>query len=60
MDSWLGQALISDDATLSDVFRRFECWQTVRATLQFLTFAAGVWALAANEPGDVAHKLQAR
>jgi hypothetical protein len=51
---------IRDEATLSEVFRRFERWQAVRATLQFLTFAAGVWALAANEPGNGARKLWAR
>ena len=51
---------ISDETMLRDVFRRFERWQTVRATLQFLTFAAGVWALAANEPENVAHRPPAR
>jgi hypothetical protein len=39
---------IRDERELADVFDRFERWQTVRATLQFLTFAAGVWALAAS------------
>jgi hypothetical protein len=41
---------ITDEAMLASVFRRFERWQAVRASLQFLTFAAGVWALAANAP----------
>jgi hypothetical protein len=50
---------ISDETLLRDVFRRFERWQTVRATLQFLTFAAGVWALAANEPENAAHRQPA-
>jgi hypothetical protein len=39
---------IKDEATLAAVFRRFERWQAVRAALQFLTFAVGVWALAVN------------
>ena len=51
---------ITDEATLSDVLRRFERWQALRATLQFLTFTAGVWALAANERGIVAHELPAQ
>lgn len=32
----------------------------IATTLQFLTFAAGVWALAANESENVAHRLPAR
>lgn len=39
---------ITDEATLAEVFRRFARWQGVRAVLQFLTFAVGVWALAVN------------
>src|SRR5262245_21740696 len=39
---------IIDEGTLNNVFRRFERWQALRASLQLLTFAAGVWALAAN------------
>jgi len=39
---------ITDEQALASVFRRFERWQALRASLQFLTFAAGVWALAAN------------
>jgi L-fucose isomerase-like protein len=39
---------ITDEATLANVFTRFERWQAVRAALQFLTFACGVWALAVN------------
>jgi hypothetical protein len=40
---------ITDEAQLADVFNRFERWQAVRAGLQFLTFAAGVWALTASD-----------
>jgi hypothetical protein len=36
---------ITDERILADVLQRFERWQAVRATLQVLTFAAGVWAL---------------
>jgi hypothetical protein len=39
---------IADETTLAQVFDRFERWQALRASLQFLTFATGVWALAAN------------
>jgi hypothetical protein len=39
---------IADESRLAQVFDRFERWQALRASLQFLTFAAGVWALAAN------------
>jgi hypothetical protein len=39
---------ITDERKLADVFDRFERWQAVRASLQFLTFAAGIWALAVN------------
>jgi hypothetical protein len=39
---------IADEGRLAQVFDRFERWQALRAGLQFLTFAAGVWALAAN------------
>ena len=39
---------IVDEDTLSHVFNRFERWQALRASLQLLTFAAGVWALAVN------------
>jgi hypothetical protein len=38
---------LAEDA-LSDIFYRFERWQALRASLQLLTFAAGVWALAVN------------
>jgi hypothetical protein len=38
---------ITDERILSDVLLRFERWQAARAVLQFLTFTAGVWALAA-------------
>ena len=37
-----------DDIALATVLRRFERWQAVRAALQFLTFAAAVWAIAVN------------
>src|SRR5262249_38288153 len=43
---------IVDEGTLSHVFRRFERWQALRASLQLLTFAAGVWALAANSDAN--------
>lgn len=39
---------ITDEATLTDVFRRFARWQGLRASLQFFTFAVGVWALSAR------------
>ncbi len=50
---------IDDEIVLTEVFRRFERWQALRAGLQFLTFAAGVWALAANT-GSATRKLTAR
>jgi hypothetical protein len=37
-----------DEAVLADILRRFERWQALRASLQFLTFAATVWALTVN------------
>lgn len=37
-----------DDAALAEILRRFARWQAVRAILQFLTFAAAAWALAAK------------
>ena len=36
---------IKDELTLATIFRRFERWQAARASAQFLTFAAGIWAL---------------
>jgi hypothetical protein len=33
---------------------RFARWQALRASLQFLTFAVAVWALAANTPSSQA------
>jgi hypothetical protein len=39
---------ITDEGRLTEVFDRYERWQALRASLRFLTFAAGVWALAAN------------
>ena len=39
---------ITNEGRLAQVFDRFERWQAFRASLQFLTFAAGVWALAAS------------
>ena len=39
-----------DDAALADVLQRFAWWQAVRASLQFLTFAVTIWALAVNSP----------
>ncbi|PWT78927.1 MAG: hypothetical protein C5B60_00410 [Chloroflexi bacterium] len=35
----------SDEAALATVFDQFERWQTVRVTLQVLTFAATLWAV---------------
>src|SRR5262245_60475903 len=37
-----------DEVALADVLKRFERWQALRASLQFLTFAVTVWALAVN------------
>jgi len=37
-----------DEVALADVLQRFERWQALRASLQFLTFAVTVWALAVN------------
>ncbi len=37
-----------DDAGLARTLNRFARWQALRAGLQFLTFAAAVWALAVN------------
>ena len=36
-----------DEETLARVFKRFEKWQTIRAILQVLNFAAMLWAMAA-------------
>jgi hypothetical protein len=36
----------SDEAALTQVFNRFERWQTIRALLQLLTFGTLLWALA--------------
>lgn len=35
----------NDEAALAGIFTRFERWQTLRAVLQVLTFAAMLWAL---------------
>lgn len=35
----------NDEAALTAIFNRFERWQTLRAVLQALTFAAVLWAL---------------
>jgi hypothetical protein len=37
-----------DERALAAVLQQFERWQALRASLQFLTFAVTVWALAAN------------
>ncbi len=37
---------ITDEVSLTRILSRFERWQALRASLQFATFAAGVWALA--------------
>ena len=42
------QRSTTDETALSNIFDRFERWQTVRATLQFATFLCMVWALATN------------
>jgi hypothetical protein len=39
--------VVKDEAALARVFDRFECWQTLRAALQVLTFGAMLWALVA-------------
>jgi hypothetical protein len=44
---------IEDEGQLREVFAQFERWQAVRAALQFATFAAGIWALAANVPRGI-------
>jgi hypothetical protein len=44
---------IEDEGELTAVFARFERWQALRAALQFATFAAGIWALAANATNDI-------
>ena len=36
---------LNDEAALTAIFNRFERWQTLRAFLQALTFAALLWAL---------------
>ena len=36
----------NDEAALATIFKRFERWQTARVSLQALTFAAALWALA--------------
>jgi hypothetical protein len=36
-----------DDTALAKILQRFERWQALRAGLQFLTFVASTWALAA-------------
>jgi hypothetical protein len=42
------QRSATDETVLSDIFDRFERWQTLRASLQFATFLCMVWALATN------------
>ena len=36
---------LSDEASLAQMFDRFERWQTIRATLQVSTLGAMIWAL---------------
>jgi len=36
---------IKDELKLATIFRRFERWRAARASVQFLTFVAGMWAL---------------
>jgi hypothetical protein len=38
----------TDDVALANILDRFARWQALRASLQFLTFAASAWALAVN------------
>jgi hypothetical protein len=38
---------IKDELELATILQRFEHWQAVRASVQLLTFVAGVWALVA-------------
>ena len=38
---------IKDELELAKIFQSFERWQAVRASVQLLTFVAGVWALVA-------------
>jgi hypothetical protein len=42
------QKVADDESALSRILQRFERWQALRATVQFLHFALTVWALAAN------------
>ncbi len=35
----------NDEGTLTEVFNRFERWQTLRVILQVLTFGASLWAI---------------
>jgi hypothetical protein len=42
------QKIANDEDALTKTFQQFEHWQTVRASVQLLTFLAAVWALAAN------------
>ena len=37
-----------DDVALANILNRFERWQALRASLQFLTFVFTVWALVAQ------------
>jgi len=38
----------ADEVALTAILQSFACWQAVRASLQFLTFAITTWALAMN------------
>ena len=42
------QKVADDVPVLTRILQRFERWQAVRATVQFLHFAVAVWALSAN------------
>jgi hypothetical protein len=37
-----------DEAALTQIFNRFERWQTLRAFFQVLTFGALLWAITAH------------
>ena len=45
---WLLPLGVGGAALTPAILRRFERWQALRVALQFLTFIATVWALAAN------------
>jgi hypothetical protein len=42
------RSVADDETALATTLDRFARWQALRASLQLLTFAVAVWALAAN------------